>query len=175
MNWLNEAQTSSRWLNWVRQITGFEGIEPGSSLRQVVDGVERWNAEIDANPRATGDPDRVSPGEYFSWAAAMMSRTTRHVIDQALEPAVEWAVDDPENWPNIDLAQARLHWHDSHYVIVNVTAAWAQLWQDRAAHHGTMSGSSNEDILAKWGALANQASETIEGLAVAFWAGCRRD
>ncbi len=175
MNWLREAQLSSQWLNWVRQITGFEGIEPGSALRQVVTGLERWDEAIARDPRATGDPDRIVPNEYFSWAAAMMSRTTRHVIEEALRPAVEWAVDDPENWPNIDLAQARDNWQDSHYVIVNVTAAWAQMWQDLAAHNGTMSGSSNEDILAQWASLATQASETIEGLAVAFWAGCRRD
>lgn len=173
MNWLNEATLSSSWLHWVRQQTT-EGGATSSVLHHISDGLDRLDEAIGRDRHSTGDPDSVYPNEWFVYAAAMMSRTAREAVEAALVPAVdEWYVNDPMAWQSLDMDEARAAWEASLHVISNVVAAWAQLWHDLAAYEGRLSGSSAQEVLDQWSALAEQASDTIDGVATASWAQCR--
>lgn len=173
MNWLSEATHSWSNLHWVREVCA-EDVEPISALPQLIRGMGQWNESLARDRHATGNPDRIFPNEYFVYAAALMSRAAKQEIEGALNIAIAAGVDHPMAWPDMDLDEAKAHWQDAYQVITNVGKAWITLWNDLAALQDQMTATSQQELLEQWQTLANQAVETIEGLAEAFWAQTRR-
>lgn len=164
MNWMSEASTSWSWLHWAREVLDEDG-RPASSLPELMRGLSQWDEAITRDRHAVGDPDRIRSNEHFVYAAAMMSRAAKTAINDALKVAIRWGVDDPLTWSMLP-AEAKQHWADVQYRITTILTAWITLWRDLDGMQGTVEGAPDQ-VLDAWKSLADQAVQTIEGVAVA--------
>lgn len=170
MNWISEGHKSWEWLQWMREVMD-EDVGPMISLPQLIRGMDQWDDAIARDRHAVGDPDRIAHNEYFLYAASMMSRAAKQGIDSALKHAMTWEVDNPTNWSAV-LPEAKAHWKAAHHVIANSLQAWITLWQDLDGLQGQISQTLDpHDRHNQWMDVTEQAVQTMQGLASAFWVG----
>lgn len=169
MNWISEGHKSWEWLQWMREVVA-DDMEPGLTLPQLIRGMGQWDEAIARDRHSVGDPERIHPREHFLYAASMMSRAVKTAIEDALQRATVWEVDNPMTWPDLGMDKAQRNWAAAHHVVKTVLQAWIVLWNDLADLQSQMSGRTSAEILQQWKTVADQAEQIVSHAAVAAWA-----